>query len=354
MKPQANGPRIGIASIDGADNVSTWSGTPYHMVSALEPHFEDLVHLSPLRAPLLNAFKAYGRLIRLLTKRQIIPRLAAPVARQYANDVQRRILAETPDIVFAPAGSPFIGGVPDDVLFVYTSDATFRLVEDYHPQYQSLTPFCNRNAEKLERMAIERADLLLYPSDWAARSAVEDYGIDPKRVHVIPWGANIDRSPTREEISRPRKPGPFRLLFVGVDWVEKGAQIAIDTLYELKAADIEVELTICGCTPPAPVDHEHVTIIPFLDKNNPTEKEKLKQLYLEADLFFCQREQIAMAYLSVRQLLMACQALHRAQVVFQEPLKKTFPEFCFLLTQSGATTRRRSRKFLRVVESWSG
>jgi glycosyltransferase involved in cell wall biosynthesis len=175
--------------------------------------------------------------------------------------------------------------VPDGVPLVYASDATFRLVENYHPNYRNLSRAAREIAERLERSTIARADLILYPSEWAAESAIRDYGADPTQVHVIPWGANLEAAPDRSSVLRYRKPGPCRLLFIGASWEEKGADMAVETLAELRGRGVEAELVICGCSPPRPVTQDGLTIIPYLDKNDREQRNRLDQLYREADFF---------------------------------------------------------------------
>jgi len=140
-------------------------------------------------------------------------------------------------------------------------------------------------AERLERDTIARADLILYPSEWAAASAIRDYGADRSRVHVIPWGANLEEAPDRGSVLGCRKPGPCRLLFIGANWEEKGADIAVGTLAELRGRGMEAELVICGCTPRKPVTQDGLTIIPYLDKNDREQRNRLDQLYRDADFF---------------------------------------------------------------------
>src|SRR5262249_950225 len=144
-----------------------------------------------LNAPILPLYKAYSRVCRALRTQGLSPFHAGPVAAQYAADAARKIRAASPDVVFAPAGSSFAWGVPDGVPLVYASDTTFRLIEDYHPNYRNLSRSARESSERRERDTIARADLILYPSQWAAESAVRDYGADPARVHVVPWGANL-------------------------------------------------------------------------------------------------------------------------------------------------------------------
>ena len=277
--------RIAFATIGDASEVRFWSGTPFHMSKSLANEGHEVVHIGPLSAPILPLYKAYSRLRRTFRRRGLSPFHAGPVVAQYAADAARKIRVVSPDIVFAPAGSTFAWGVPDGVPLVYASDATFRLVENYHPHYRNLSPAARQTAERLERNTIARADLVLYPSEWAAESAIRDYGADRARVHVIPWGANLAEAPDRASVLGCRRPGPCRLLLIGANWQEKGADIAVETLDELRGRGVEAELVICGCTPPRPVTRDGLTIIAYLDKNNREQRNRLDQLYRDADFF---------------------------------------------------------------------
>jgi glycosyltransferase involved in cell wall biosynthesis len=277
--------RIAFATIGDSSDVRFWSGTPFHMAKSLANEGNDVVHIGPLNAPILPLYKAYSRLRRTLGGRTLSPFQAGPVVSQYSEDAVRKVRAASPDVVFAPAGSAFAWSVPRGVPLVYASDATFRLIEDYHPNYRNMSRAARESSERLERDTIARADLILYPSQWAAESAVRDYGADPARVHVVPWGANLREWPDRNAVLASRKPGPLRMLLIGVNWKEKGADAAVETLAELNNRGIKAELVICGCTPPEPISQEGLTIIPYLDKNDPAQRSRLDQLYRDADFF---------------------------------------------------------------------
>jgi glycosyltransferase involved in cell wall biosynthesis len=277
--------RIAFVTIGDPGKVRFWSGTPFHMAKSLASVGNEIIHVGPLNASMLPVYQAYSRLCRTFDRRGPSPFHAGPVAAQYAADASRKIRAAAPDIVFAPAGSPFAWGIPADIPLVYASDATFRLIENYHPHYRKLSAAARASADRVERDTIARANLLLYPSKWAAESAVRDYGADPAKVHVVPWGANLEEAPDRASVLNERRPGPCRLLFVGVNWEEKGADDAVGTLIELRARGIDAELVICGCTPPKPFEQDGLTIVPFLDKNDPAQRARMSQLYHDADFF---------------------------------------------------------------------
>lgn len=274
---------LGFATVGNPRDRAIWSGTPFFMRAALARQGLEIETIGPLRSPLLKASLAYGRLRRLAGLSAHVPHHAWPVARQHADDAARRIRAARPDVVFALAGSAFAWNTPRWVPLVYASDTTFRLVDGYYPRYRGLSAGARRAGERLERETIARADILLYPSEWAAGSAIRDYGADPARVHVIPWGANLAEAPPTEAALRPREPGPCRLLFVGVDWWRKGGDIALAAHLALAARGIASKLVICGCEPPEPVGMEGVTVVPRLDKSDQVENRALAELYARAD-----------------------------------------------------------------------
>jgi glycosyltransferase involved in cell wall biosynthesis len=154
---------------------------------------------------------------------------------------------------------------------------------DYYPQFTNVTAQARRQADELERATIARADLLIYPTSWAARSAIEDYGADPAKVHVQPYGANIAETPSREMALAPRRRSGCKLIFVGVDWSRKGGAIALEAVRCLRRQGLEAELTILGCIPREPIEAPAVTVIPFLDKNDPAQRDLVRALYLDAD-----------------------------------------------------------------------
>ena len=277
--------RIAFATIGDGSDVRFWSGTPFHMSKSLANEGNDIIHVGPLSAPILPLYKTYSRLRRIFRQQGLSPFQAGPVVTQYSADAARKIRAVSPDVVFAPAGSAFAWSVPEGIPLVYASDATFQLIADYHPNYRNLSRAARDAAERLERNTIARADLILYPSEWAAESAVRDYGADPARVHVVPWGANVKEAPDRDTVLGCREPGPCRLLLIGVNWKEKGADLAIEILAELNERGVKAELVICGCTPPKPVVQDGLTIIPYLDKSDREQRNRLDQLYRDADFF---------------------------------------------------------------------
>ena len=208
------------------------------------------------------------------------------LAKTYARLLEAK-LARTPvDVIFAPAAAPEIAFLNTAVPIVYTADATFAVLRQYYPRYTNVLAFSARQADSVDALAVRKAALLVYPSHWAAQSALQDYHGDPARTHVIPYGANIDDPPDQESALRPRSSDVCRLLFVGVRWERKGGDIAVETLTALRAMGVPAELTICGCVPPRRLrGTPGLRVIPFLNKNDPAQRERLAELYLTSHFF---------------------------------------------------------------------
>ncbi|MEM1343232.1 MAG: glycosyltransferase family 4 protein [Pseudomonadota bacterium] len=282
---------LGFLSAGDGREIATWSGTPYFMAQALAPHFSDVVHLGPI-APLFSKMSAAaGHLAHAVTGQTYL-RHANPFAYHVNRlSARARVRGAAPAIVFAPAGSSLIGGVPKGVSVVYCTDATFRLMVDYYPEFSKLSRTTLRTGERLEAEAIARSDVLVYSSAWAARSAIEDYGADPGRVHVIPFGANLTDPPHRRDLKRAADVGTgkggavLRLLFVGKQWQRKGGDLALAAMQSLRQRGYNARLTVLGCQPPLDTPVEGLDVAGFLDKSDPEQNRRFAQYFLDADLY---------------------------------------------------------------------
>ena len=77
--------------------------------------------------------------------------------------------------------------------------------------YTNVSASTIRNGNAMKATALHR---------WAAESAVADHGLDPSRVAVVPFGANMEVELTAEEaeaVVAARPDDSCRLLFVGVE-----------------------------------------------------------------------------------------------------------------------------------------
>ena len=93
--------------------------------------------------------------------------------------------------------------------------------------------------------------MAIFASDWAASIAKDYHHIDPGKVKVVPFGANVEHNNNIQDVSyiEDRSKNVCKLLFIGVDWKRKGGDIAFKTAEGLNKKGLKTELTVVGCEP---------------------------------------------------------------------------------------------------------
>jgi glycosyltransferase involved in cell wall biosynthesis len=151
---------------------------------------------------------------------------------------------------------------------------------DYHAEFSSLSKRTVWAGNELERRVILGSTAVVLASDWAARSVREDYG-RTKGVHVVPFGANLDELPAGDIWQRSEA---CSLVFIGVNWYEKGADVAVETTRLLNDRGIPAVLHVVGVSPPAGLPPmPFVKFHGFLRKQIADEYAKLTALVAKAD-----------------------------------------------------------------------
>jgi len=280
--------RVGFCRADDSGRRASWSGIPSHMLRALTEYRDiEVVSLGPLPNPLLPVFKSLRRISIAFTGKEFNYKFSQSLNGKYGTELRKRIDGDRFDVLFFPAASGILASQVFETPAIYASDATFRVMCDYYPEFTNMWAF-NRNAgDSIERDAIARAQASVFASHWAATSAIEDYGARDECTFVLPFGANMVNLPERETVLeiRQRAREPWKLLFVGSDWVRKGGQLAVDSVKELRGRGVRCELTIVGCRPLRRMEDSAIRFVPFLRKDDPREEAILAELYREADVF---------------------------------------------------------------------
>ena len=234
-----------------ASNPTVQSGRPASILAELKRSGVDIEEVFPLQAKphgLVLPKKIYYRLLRKHYRGDREPSYVAAAA----DEFRERTAGKSYDLVFSP-GSEMVSRIVTDRPVMFCADATFANMVDYYWDFTNLSREYLRKGHALERAAIDRATLAIYPSRWAADSAVNDYGADPSKIAVIPFGANFGKNNTRAEVeawidARPRD--EIRLLFVGRHWDRKGGDIVVETAYCLIKLGHRVSLDVVGCEVP--------------------------------------------------------------------------------------------------------
>ena len=111
----------------------------------------------------------------------------------------------------------------------YRTDATFRALTRLYPAWADLPRWNRDNGELTEQRSLDQAAAIVMSSGWAKLSATSDYGVDPDKISVLPYGPNL-RADLLPDAELPAPDDPARelqLLYTGVDWVRKGVECAL-------------------------------------------------------------------------------------------------------------------------------
>ena len=245
----------------------SWSGTSYYSYEQIKKYHEvEIFHfLWTWRVrEWLTTQKSLN--IKFFKKQTSVEYLNS-YAKYFSSQLQKELKKRPVDLLFVSASPQLIAYLQTDIPIIHMTDATFQQLQGYYPNFSNLASYNIRQGIELDKRAFANAAHCMLASDWTKISAINDYGIDPGKISMIPCGANIDMIPTVQDL-KLNKTGKCNLLFLGVDWPRKGGDIALEAYRILKQKGLDPYLHIIGCVPPHDLSNEkNVTVIPFLDKN---------------------------------------------------------------------------------------
>jgi glycosyltransferase involved in cell wall biosynthesis len=117
------------------------------------------------------------------------------------------------------------------------------------------------------------------------RSFVDDFDVEPARIHPIYAGPNLDPSLLRVAEARTPDPGrPPTILFVGLQFERKGGDVLVQSFRRIRSEVPSARLLLAG-VPADFMTEPGVTCLGVLDKNRPAEAAALAAAYASADVF---------------------------------------------------------------------
>ncbi|RDI48115.1 glycosyltransferase family 4 protein [Aquicella lusitana] len=281
--------RIAYATTFDARDVHNWSGTPSFMSKALSNADIEVDFIGSLSRKLPPLFKLKQAWNKFVCDQRESPRFNTVAAKHYSEQVARQLEKLSVDAVVSPLINPIAYLDCKQPIILWT-DAVYAALLGFYPpfSYHSANTIMQGNA--ITQACLSRARLALFSSDWAARSAVELYGISREKVKVVPFGANIDTCPDLDEIResiKKRAADKIKLLFLAKSWERKGGDVVLAVAKALHEAGHAVELTIVGYQPPNlnPVP-SYVKCLGFISKHTPEGKQKIQTLLSETHFLF--------------------------------------------------------------------
>lgn len=280
--------RIALVTLNDPTDIRSWSGIPYYIAQALERNIGEVDFIGPIFSKTEKLGSILNMFSNFIFRKKFDYRRAPFIAKRYGRILAKRLSKKNYDVIVVPAASSAIAYLTKpEIPIVLIADATFAGMNEYYKGFSGYLEISIKHGHNIASKALKKADYLAYSSKWAADSAIQDYGVDPSKVRVIPFGANIDEVPQKHEALNRTRSGECRLLFIGVDWDRKGGPIAFDTIIELeKLFEIKAHLTVCGCVPPDEYRHPRMKVIGFLNKSQKEDLKKMVRLLNVSDYLF--------------------------------------------------------------------
>lgn len=281
--------KIAYTTKFNALDVHHWSGTPYYMSKALAKQGMHIEYVGSLQRKLPPFFKMQQFVKKYIGHQRLSPRFNTFIAQHYSYQVAERLKQSSADIVVSPLINP-IAYLECKQPIVLWTDALYAALIGFYSPFSSHATTTVTQGNLITAECLKRCKLAIFSSDWAARSAIELYGANREKVKVIPFGANIDESPTPNEIQeiiKHRTDKKIKLLFLAKSWERKGGDIVLAVAQALHEAGYPVELTIVGYHPPnlSPIP-EYIRCLGFISKHTPAGKNKIRSLLSETHFLF--------------------------------------------------------------------
>lgn len=182
--------------------------------------------------------------------------------------------------------TPMIGSILEtNIPIVYWTDAVYDALVGFYPQFRFLHSQSLWEGHALTKTCLTNAKLLIFSSEWAARTAVELYGVSKQKIKVVHFGANIDVNHSLHDVNniiQGRSKDCLKLLFIGKDFNRKGGDIALEIADQLFSQGYAIELTMIGCDFKNRKLSPYVKSLGLLSKKNPNDLQTLIELYKQS------------------------------------------------------------------------
>ncbi len=270
MQDTASGwpqPRIGFACLWEEVAERSWSYSAWNLRAALRLATDttdigvQIPHLTRTILQVIHARRRAGR----LTSTWMYSRLTdAYIARALRRELSRNPAARRCDAVLTAFFQGDLAVLPVP-FFVYTdvtwdTYATMTGGTGAGAALLSMTPSSVARRRERQLDIYQRATGIIAQSRWLARSLVEQTGIPPGKVHVVPPGISAGWAPAdgnlavgvparQDRRQLPQRAAPRRrLLFVGSrDFAKKGGDLVLAALAVLRREhDPRITLTVAG------------------------------------------------------------------------------------------------------------
>ena len=264
-------------------NIHHWSGIGFYIYQTFKNSGIKIKSISNLKEQVSSLHRFKKIFYSKVRSKSYLWEREPAILKSYSFQVEKHLKSIRCDIIFSPGTIP-VAYLNIDKPIVFWADATFAGMTNFYPKYTNLSNETINHGNKMEQVALSRCQLAIYSSEWAANTAIQYYDVDPAKVKVVPFGANIENEKAEADIKgiiANKKFDVCKLLFIGVDWQRKGGDIALKVAELLNKKGIRTELHIIGCKPPSQTP-EYVKLYGYISKTTIEGKARLERLFSES------------------------------------------------------------------------
>ena len=257
----------------------------YFLTESLKKELDDLQVLPAADRPSRILSKASVVLSKLFTGRKQIPVYQPAILKALAAKNLGKLKETDTDLIFT-FGAINIAYLDDPRPKVFFTDATFPAVHEFYEYYSNLNKRTIFNAYQTDRDAFRRAARIIFSSQWAAQSAIDNYDVDQSKIRVVQVGANFENTPQEPEIIKSvenRSRDELNLVFSGGDWKRKQGKKAVEVTKILNNKGIKTILNIIGNAPEISSSHrEFIKPHGYIQKFTDEGYAKFKEVHLNS------------------------------------------------------------------------
>ncbi len=267
-----------------SNNVHNWSGLGVYYGKMLEQAGFNVDYINNIVLPDRLMHKMKQHFMKSIMYKSYSPRFNNAVSKYYAQIIHSKLGNATH--ILSP-NTIILANLKTDIKKILFADATFDSLLNFYPEFSRFTKTCLFEGRQIDQEATTNADMLIYTSQWAADSAIKHYNADPKKIFIVPFGANLDYTPGFAEVTshiRKRTIGKkLNLLLLGVDWNRKGGKYALAVTEKLNQLGIKATLHILGIKNlPKNLKTEYIINHGYISKATLEGQEKLSKIIAES------------------------------------------------------------------------
>lgn len=159
--------RIAYVTIYESSDIHSWSGSGFHIRSALTNRGFQILPIGNLKDKCYLITKAKQILYKTLFSKRYLRDREPFLLKSYACQVEKSLSSINCDAIFSPGTIP-IAYLCTEKLLIFWADATFAGMINFYPGFKNLCSETIRDGNRMEQLALSKCRLAIYASEWAS------------------------------------------------------------------------------------------------------------------------------------------------------------------------------------------